>query len=219
MLHDKIQVYGDLRTADSKAARVLMQKEQHRQTLAIKKAIEEQRPICLPGDRIENYGDPEDADYVAPLELPYIMNVTEIVQRKLDEEEDIGRELKEMQAQAAFGFANNFRMMQEDSRGVSGNLESLTSIGQVGSANPNRSLIDAKKSIGAAKMLQDELKAGEGQDGVMSTLMAIEAGKPIPKLALGSGAEREERNEDEVNLNIQLIERHSFLCRSQRLEF
>jgi len=185
-LHDKVQVFGDLKNAEAKATRVLVQQEQHRQAMLIHKALEDQRPICLPGEQvtIEEFGDPQDPDYIAPLELPPIATVTSIVQQKLVEEEDIAKELKANQAAVAFTFAHNMKAMQEDSKLNSGKLESLSSIGAPGSANPLRSLLDSKKSITAAQKFQDQTRLKHQTDQALDTLIAIEGGTAVPRLAL-----------------------------------
>ncbi|CAD7947080.1 unnamed protein product [Amoebophrya sp. A25] len=179
-LHDKIQVYGDLSHADSKAARVEIQKEQKRQAYAIQNAIDEQRPICLPGEMvtIDEFGDPTDPDYVAPLELPAIPSIAELVQQKLDGEEDIVKDLKMSQSRAAIQFAAGLKDLQSEEK-PGDKVESMSSIGQVGSANPNRSLV-------AQKMNLEKIKSGEATGRVASPQLALTGGPGALPLEDGS---------------------------------
>ena len=56
-LHDKVRIYGDLKTAESKASRVAMQKAEAKQARLIENALDDQRPIALPGEPLEAYGN------------------------------------------------------------------------------------------------------------------------------------------------------------------
>ena len=60
------------------------------------------------------FGDPDDADYVEPLSLELIPTVTELVIKKLEDEEDVVKELKAKQSAAAFEFAESYKEMAED---------------------------------------------------------------------------------------------------------
>jgi hypothetical protein len=146
-LHDKVLQYGDLRTAKSAASRVKLQEAQKKQIEMIKEAIDENRPVLMPGTG-EIVGEINlDDEHQEVLALPPIQSVAELVAERGENEEEVLRDAKVAQAKSALQFSKTYREVKKDERVRGDKLESWSSIAQENSKNPNRSLVINKQAM------------------------------------------------------------------------
>jgi hypothetical protein len=75
------------------------------------------------GTEIVGELDPND-EFQEILALPPMMSVTELVKRKLADEEEVLKDAKAAQAKSSLAFAKNFRAMKAEEKAAQNKLES-----------------------------------------------------------------------------------------------